>query len=315
MIDTIHITIPKAIVAKEAVSNLSNIITIDKTTYSNSTGATAVMGYFRNFKVVIHNDNITLNGSLTKFIYGHNLVTMKPEEIMQAIIRLSKALGIPVVKGRITRLDVADNIPLKTPAIKIMSSFLETRGYVRSTARRRQDGVRYLKGVTKFAIYNKTYDAYEHPNSFVDFNSVVRLEMRIAKNVRRTVFDTLKKPLYVLHLLSPSFLRRLAKIWYKHYEKLNKERVICEPPKLSGWGDFRNYLIGRQLLEVGIIDVQNCVDVIAETNNWDSRKRRIVHSQIKSIFTNELILRPNTYIAELDEGIKKSALYKIAMNV
>ena len=118
MIDTVHIRInierDLILKSKDYIQRLLNVITVDKEGIKHTTGTKYYIGKFRNFIIEIDDNNVAVKGSLAKYYKGNNLEFFGREEIYKALKMLSAELGLNVEKGRLSRIDVADNLYLTT---------------------------------------------------------------------------------------------------------------------------------------------------------------------------------------------------------
>lgn len=309
MIDSIHMVLSRSFVSRTQIEHLYQIIYNKSRTERINDNQTIYYGNYKNFKVCIFEKHITLNGSLPKFLFDHNLFVLTHTEVIKALKLLSNELGLPLFKAHISRLDVAENIILNYRTRLYFPWLLDTPKYCRN----RSSSVQYTKGNVEFVFYDKTEDVVRYPTAHSKYQSanIVRIELRIKKNIRRHL--GLEYRLYVLHLLSQSFFCLLAREWQKHYESILKQRQLYKPPVMTGWKGFQDYLFVLTLLEKGFMQAYELMGYIAEKNKWSSRTLREVRHQMYRLY-NGNYTQSNSYIKEIDEKVKSTYTYSLAVN-
>lgn len=312
MIDSIHIRLQRTELTTEQISTLLSRLIIKKT-IEHSNGRISYIGNYKNFNVAVHPKTITLNGSLPTFLNGHNLKSMPHWENIKALKQLSKELGIPIMKGEIARIDVAETIPVDNNIIRYFLSLDETPKFVRYRYDNPSNGVRYEKKNVILAFYNKTHEAMKHANAYREYGSkqLLRIELRINFNVRRTLKNKIRK-LAVLHLMAPLFIKRLANYWLTTYHEIVKKRRLLKYPHAKSWNTFQDYLTATALLANSYGYWYDVVNVTSLENGWDTRTKTNVTKKLKAIYTNCDYSVPNPYIAELDNKVNNTKTAMIA---
>lgn len=106
--------------AKEVVSKLANV---KATTEKN--GFTRYKGNFKNFFVAINGIEVYLRGSLNKYHFGDNLRNGTREDTMEAILGLSKDLGLDLMKANVVGLELGVNIETENPVKEYLQNLKE----------------------------------------------------------------------------------------------------------------------------------------------------------------------------------------------
>ena len=106
--------------AKKIVLKLANVKT---TTEKN--GFTRYMGNFKNFFVAINGIEVYLRGSLNKYHFGDNLRNGTREDTMEAILGLSKDLGLDLMKANVVGLELGVNIETENPVKEYLQNLKE----------------------------------------------------------------------------------------------------------------------------------------------------------------------------------------------
>lgn len=314
MIDSIHIRLNKSLIKEEQLLKLGQIIQPKKQIEWITSDRRLLVGNYKNFQVTINRDTVCVNGSLPKFVFGHNLFTLSHTQIKQAIKLLSMELGLPLVKGEIARIDIAETIAVDNSIIRYLISMLDTPKYERYRTERRSDSVRYEKGNVDLVFYNKTYEALKFTDAHKHFGSknVIRIELRIKSNVRRTVMNHISQ-LYVLHLFSHSFMRRLATFWLNNYNSIIKRRQLLKVPPAKSWNMFDEFLVAATLINDGLSFWNDILQIVAEENNWGARTKRTVRDKIISIYDSNNYSIGNPYVSELNAKITQTTVSEFAL--
>lgn len=312
MIDSIHIRLQRAELTTEQISTLLSRLIIKKT-IERSNGNVSYIGNYKNFNIAVNSETITLNGSLPTFLCGHNLKSMHHRENIKALMLLSQELGIPIMKGEIARIDVAETIPVNHSAIRYFISLDETPKYARFRHDNPSHGLRYEKENVQLVFYNKTYEAMKYPDAYKEYDSknLLRIELRIKFNVRRTLKNKIPK-LAVLHLMSPSFFKTLAKYWLSTYNKIVKKRRLLKYPHAKSWNTFQDYLTATAVIDKSYAFWYDIVNITSLENGWDTRTKTNVTKKLKAIYTNSDYSVPNPYIAELNYKVNSTKTAVIA---
>lgn len=172
--------------AKEVVSKLANV---KATTEKN--GFTRYKGSFKNFFVAVNGIEVYLRGSLNKYHFGDNLQNGTREDTKQAILGLSKDLGLDLMKAKVLGLELGVNIETENPVKEYLQNLREM------TRRKREivgHSLYYLNADKKRAdviiFYDKLKQMQESgcpiPAEYQGKN-VLRCEMRFKGRLSQTM--------------------------------------------------------------------------------------------------------------------------------
>lgn len=111
MVDTIGLVIDQSAVnyAMDFMAEVSAKINVDL----ERSNEFRIMGTCKNMKVYITPARVHIEGSLPKFRYNSNLITLEREEPGLIIDKLSSILGLPLREAFVTRVDIAANIEVE----------------------------------------------------------------------------------------------------------------------------------------------------------------------------------------------------------
>ena len=303
LIDSVHIRIHKSLISDQQLGKLLNTIDITHSFESHEYGNVCKKGRHKNFQVAINMNTVCVNGSLPKFYSGSNIENITFDEVTEALKQLAFELGIPVLRGDIARLDIAQCIPLENDLRYYFKDLLDTPDYERD---RSTNGVRYTKSNLVLAFYNKNDDVIMNPDAFLKYRDqhLMRIELRIMDRVRRTLMKNSKK-LMAVQLFSSTFQNKLTEYWWKHYTAILKRRVILEHGDMKGWKDSKQYLMATALHQLTMTSWFDLVEIFASENNWESKVKSDVKASSRKVWENNKITTPNQYIRELEEKIEQ----------
>ena len=113
-----------------------------------------VVGYLRNMRVEVRGTTLVVEGSLTKWVLGNNYA--KPLgiwEIRSGVKALSVALGVPIEKAVVQRLDVAFNFRVKHMPWLYMRRLLYSDGFY--SAHIKKETLYFSKHDCQMVFYDK----------------------------------------------------------------------------------------------------------------------------------------------------------------
>ena len=183
-----------------------------------------VVGYLRNMRVEVRGTTLVVEGSLTKWVLGNNYA--KPLgiwEIRSGVKALSVALGVPIEKAVVQRLDVAFNFRVKHMPWLYMRRLLYSDGFY--SAHIKKETLYFSKHDCQMVFYDKiaemksckrTDDIKQGLEDFEDLN-VLRYEFRF-KKVKSIFGRTIRGE----DLYTTSFCLLVLKKWYDCYMDIQK---------------------------------------------------------------------------------------------
>jgi hypothetical protein len=291
MIDTAHFRIPRIAVSNEQVVDLHDKLS-NRSNYAKEQEYAdriyyhkGFSGNYHNFNIQVDQYSISINGSLAKYYFGNNVSTLNFNQTKETLYRLQRQLNMPILKHELARIDIAENFFLPYNVRHCFLRLLDTPTYDRQyDPKKSGNGVRYRKGPFVFCFYNKTSEAAHVPDMplLKPNDNLLRIEMRIMKNVRRTIMNQTEK-FGAVYLLSPAFHRKLAVTWLEHFNAIFKERHLRDTPLSNSWKGFEDYLVSFAIHKLGHMQALDLLQLTAESNDWVPRhyskgKKNILHS-------------------------------------
>ena len=151
-----------------------------------------IVGSLQNMQIYIEPTFVLIQGSLPKYYYGSNLVSLPRTELSNAIDKLSTDLGLPLREAIITRIDIGMNVEVDNPPRSYFSYFGILKKFERNI---RRNSLYYEQKWCQLCFYDKVKEAKAH-----------------------------KDPLLTSEMLDKNILRyeiRYKHSWLKHYFKRN----------------------------------------------------------------------------------------------
>ena len=175
--------------SKKAQGVVSKLANVKASTEKN--GFTRYMGNFKNFFVAVNGIEVYLRGSLNKYHFGDNLRNGTREDTMEAILGLSKGLGLDLMRANVVGLELGVNIETEKTVKEYLQNLKEL------TRRKRKvvgHSLYYLNADKKRAdviiFYDKLKQISESgcpiPAEYQGKN-VLRCEMRFRGRLSQTI--------------------------------------------------------------------------------------------------------------------------------
>ena len=215
MIDTLNISIDRSGIDEniDLIGEIGARIEIDP--YNSN--ELKVEGKLGNLKVVITGMEIRIYGSIAKYLKGDNLETLSLEELKMAIEKLEKELGIPVRKGRITRVDMAGTFQMKKKPLLYLKKLGWLEGFTRGTFS--PDTLYYTRGkVIQLCFYDKGKET-GGKDLEVPPGNLLRYECRFYSKGIRWLF---KRNLTVDKILDEKVFNVFISRWHELYTSIFK---------------------------------------------------------------------------------------------
>ncbi len=274
-------------------------------------------GNIRNYGAVITADAIYLNGSLTKFFHGTNVLPLTIDEMREALNKLSDETGLPIYRGEVMRIDAAVNVFLSEKPKFYFRNLMETPGY---DLQKNISTVKYTKDTTEmaqsFVFYDKMMEMRKNDNATYNElrgNNIIRIEDRYLKRARTQLMKS-KRKFIVAHLLTTGLQKRLLKNWLTHYEAIEKNRKAQLTMDVDGYSDIRDIYLSLGIdANGGILNAMQYVDAVGKANGWNrniqgnkSNKTSKVKGLLKAAHRSAIWGETSHYISELNEAVAES---------
>jgi hypothetical protein len=318
MIDTITIwinVVEDLPPGKDYIQSLRNAINLTKEGYKHSTGNRYYIGKFDNLTIVIDGNNVSITGSLAKYYQDNNLAFFGRTELYLALKQLSAKLGLNVERGRISRIDVADNLFLT----QCPSKYIDLLGGIGKAEGRFIKQSYYIERSRSTAVfYDKKKELHKNdPPTLYALNksrpnsNVLRYEVRFkCKLSQQFKFGSIKVAL--LH--SSTFLKALAESWLNHYNKTTKvkQESFKDIQLIAQFGKMVEFK-GIGALG-GIEKVKKIIDKLRRENQWPYKPAYDLKKRLEALSNDTLLVDESPLIEELDAAILDSDIVKYYIN-
>lgn len=284
MIDTIK--------AKLAVDNLGRLETDDfnKISGTNQYNKPYLRYTIKNISVRVKRfDNgfeLTITGSLSKFLYDTNLVRFTRNDVKLAIEELSAKIGIDLSDAIIKRIDIAANLCMKYEP-EIYHSLLSHKSRFKRTSIRNNETISFEIGHTSLSFYdkkkeflNRNRDKVDLKTAFSSFlkdKNLIRYELKLKKRL-----DMLGKgaPLRLKDIYVKAVYRQLINIWYQQYSSISKDSMTA----VISAKKFEHYLIYRGITAIGgLTNTYGHLDSWVKASNKPKQKKYSEKQKLKKI--------------------------------
>lgn len=305
MLDTVECYIP--------IEELTNVEQLDSlrrslkclTTYvNNQTGATTEVYKVGDISIRISEKNIRIkNLSLPNYYYGTNSRNMPFEETKSAFQKLEKELNLPILKGYVTRVDIAWNFPVSQPTKQYLDCLKSHSQFKRVV--RDENSIAFQQKTKRKEIicYDKLVERRDKnrpiylDDDCINCENLFRYEFRFLKQPHKLLG---KAELTVADLTNSYIQKELLKVWYEAFRKIQKVdfniNYEITPPKSA-----------KQFIETyalySIINNQQFYTYSqSQISNWYSSNtiKRSTRDQIK-LKQKYLINNTNNYLVNTDD--------------
>jgi len=248
MIDTIHIWLPLEKIGKVDINLFTqNLYAMEE--IRSDLGEYKIRGKLKNLSVLFTQSGISIKGSLSKFYKGNNLKDLNNCEIKSALLKIGDALSIPILKAKLTRIDIGFNISMdyepKYYFTGLGEKALMHRSLVNSTS------LYYKNTIKVLNFYDKNKEFYKTsriPENFKIEKNLLRYELRL--NRKLGTFLNCREIL-VSDLFNDEIYKKLVSIWGKDYFQIKKNNLVEFKPRLiTANKDYVDYLTFIGIFEI-----------------------------------------------------------------
>lgn len=231
MYDTIHFFLKSEDIEggfpEDVVEKVCAVLSRANLRYRRHSNTPFYQGNLENLTVQISDDLLIVMGSMHQYTMGSQLIPMPLADFALGLHRISQALGLPMEKATVIRLDVAFNIETDYKPEAYYSHFGISKGYRRDTTGSTLYYKQSIKnGIKQIAIYDKlkqTKNKKDIPAALLNKN-LIRIEFKMLKKVANQL--NLASVTGAI-LAEPSFYREMVQQWEAQYHAIQKERVLA----------------------------------------------------------------------------------------
>lgn len=228
MFDTLYIWLPSERAGEIDLNQFTKYLLDVEDCFQN--GERKIRGRLRNLKVLISPTGISIKGSLPKFHYGNNLKNLTSNEIKSAIQKIGNDLSIPILKARLTRIDIGINLSMDHEP----KYYFRGLGKLAKMARGNfsETSLYYTNTTKTLNFYDKNREFYKTskiPDKFGLEKNLLRYELRLKKWLGRN-FEN--REVLVSNLIDKKFCKQILAIWAENYFSIKKNNIVHFDPTL-----------------------------------------------------------------------------------
>ena len=272
---------------------------------------------YKNFSITIRGSNLTLLGSLPKFFLGHNITSLPFSDIMNAVYRIEKELGLPLASGKIKRIDVGQTFKVNYPVNVYLSLYLFCPFY--RVVEYPGQTKTFFNTSNSMVFYDKKHQFFkEHPDGYgfsrdFDFSedcNYLRYELQLRRNIQSILGQN---EILVYDLSNPQLLSRLISLWYHKYQKIYTQHEVLDFEIKKGFKplDFKDCLAAQGLISLGEQNVLEMLQRKHKTHELDTNSYYRCRDLITEL-TNVFSHTPGP-LHEMNEKIEKH--YQLMLNL
>lgn len=185
-------------------------------------------GYVDGLRVSVTENTVNIKGSLSKYFYGDNIMTLTLAHTKEAIKRLGKELNLPIDKADVMEVEIAENFEVDNPP-ELYISKMKSLGT--SHPNRWESGTTYfpiIKG-SMLRLYNKGKESRQRgkhrhkrescPLPEGEKKNLLRYEMQFGRTKIRQVFG---RRLKACDLYNKQIFWQFIAEWFGAYEDIGK---------------------------------------------------------------------------------------------
>lgn len=221
-----------------------------------------VVGRIKNMQVDIRGTTLIVEGSLTKWFLGNNYERfLLLWEIRSAIRRLGSALGVPIEKAKVSRIDIAFNFRVNNLPWLYLTKLLYFDSYHRSNIEK--ETLYFTKYDCQLVFYDKMSElkscGVEELEELAHLN-VLRYEFRF-KRVTKVLGEVRGSCLY-----DSDFCLLLLNKWYRCYMDIDKQ-VEEVDIKFTGIKSMKESCVALCMSEINMFEAVEEAFVKKEINS------------------------------------------------
>lgn len=185
-----------------------------------------IKGTYKNLNVYVEPAFVHIEGSLPKYSYGSNLITLSRSEPGLIIDQLSRELGLPLQEAVITRIDIAANIEVDNAPRSYYPSFGILGKFDRIV---RSGSLYYEQKWCKLCFYDKIAEAKHRNDPYLTDEllrtNLLRYEIRFSRGWLKYYFKRDIKAKEIYGEMSDVCCELVAE-WFFKYEAITKTGVM-----------------------------------------------------------------------------------------
>lgn len=268
-------------------------------------------GTLDNLIVTLSESYLTVKGSLARYVYPTNAITLNWRYIDGAIGKLSDALGVDMAGATITRLDASASFQMRYPS-EAYYPILGEKPYFHSPLRTSQHTLYFNQetGHKSFVFYDKKtemkQDRQELPPPMQGSKGVLRYEARLIG--KSTIEKELNEQQVTGAMLgSREFFRKVQKYWGKNYFDIKKNPREVSLGGVNTPKDIVGFILAHFLSKYGTKVMEEDFELLQAVNT-DRKTRYQARLMIRRILDRYKTTKDDLR-QELDDDVKQEMSY------
>ncbi|MEJ7694235.1 hypothetical protein [Daejeonella sp.] len=305
MLDTIKIHISPSYLTPELSQHFRNIL--ENQGYNRGEYGETYSGTLKNIRVKVNDGGITVEGSLPKYINGNNQLTLTKEQAEEGIKKLGEELRLPLMEGKVKRLDTGAPIISDLTAKELYQVCGEAPRFNRLE---QNSGLYYAQTKRYMALYDKGNELKKGEQLLDAFKGkhVLRYEYRWLCH------QTLAKDLGLTEVLMKDVFANydiLIKKWASAFLMIvkNHDMITFNAEAFKDTASFNNQILIQGVERVGGLQaVLQAINVakdrgdFGKTNNLSYLKRKYT-----TLMTHPVLSEKSPVGKEVEDKVKAIA--------
>lgn len=272
-----------------------------------------IEGYIGSLYVKLSHGWMICQDSLSRFYFGNNIKRMNPQQIQEAIEKLSDMLHYDVRMFNVTRIDIADCYSMNRPITEYFPCLGELSRFKRINTVKKET-LTYSQGNKK---YGRSLVFYDKERELTDTRTAILQQLEIPKNLLRyearyygRLTTRFKEPAITgATLYDETFFRKLVQLWYDSYCQIEKQMSII----YNGMDLIKNMKGAKEYIFIAALAQQPATfvsDMIRQFKQQrvfrNSSEYTRLHNEIYGLLHNPLITNESKLIVELNRKVRQT---------
>jgi hypothetical protein len=304
MIDTIKIFIPADQITSFYKTTGSQLLSHNNRIFEDEVEKQR-SGNYKNLHVYDNYKGLSIHGSLAKFRYGTNQRTLNLLDTIKTIEEISEDLGLPLMDGKVLRVDFGENIVTKQPAENYYKVLGETKYFKKITL---DNGIEYRTTKRCISIYGKIKELKirnEPLTPLFTNRNILRYEYRLLNH--HMIGKLLNLPTVTVRDVINNY-QKFVDNWQLMFNAIykNNDLIVFEPQVFG-----QKKAIEKQLMILGIEKMgglSNVVNLIKEANKAGyfeyPNQATYFKAKIKDLMKTPKLTTWSSLVNELEHKIK-----------
>ena len=289
--------------------NCLSLLSNQTETAINTTGELISRGSLKNLRVKIKDENLSVQGSLSKFYFNDSLKQLTRKDTQLAVEKLSDELHLPIDESKVFRFDIGATFIMSEPVASYYSCLGNLQRFKRSEFSNKQS-LLYKTTNKSLLFYDKEKELkrrkFNLPGTF--FNRyMLRYEIQFTKKIPHG-FKV--QEIKASDLFSESLYIKAIDSWKNFYYGIQKIKRLKFNPE--GLNMLEVKTLEKQLTLIGLktIGEGEVLQMLEDCRGKISRmKLSRLKRKIKDLVEQPELTEKNESINELDSKIYRAAKY------